>query len=58
MSLNAQSKYPSWRTYVPKVRGDTDLVTGRQHEFDSGRELLDAIAVELEASGDGTAANG
>ena len=68
MSLNAQSKYPSRRTYVLKVRGDAqpdavagrleNLVTGRQHEFASGRELLDAIAAELEASDDGTAANG
>jgi hypothetical protein len=63
MTLNAQSKYPSRRTYVLKVRGDAqpdalagrleNLVTGRQHEFASGRELLDAIAAELAASGEG-----
>jgi 3-hydroxyisobutyrate dehydrogenase-like beta-hydroxyacid dehydrogenase len=68
MTLNVQSKYPSRRTYVLKVRGDAqpgalagrleNLVTGRQHEFASARELLDAIAAELEASGDGAAANG
>jgi 3-hydroxyisobutyrate dehydrogenase-like beta-hydroxyacid dehydrogenase len=68
MTLNAQSKYPSRRTYVLKVRGDAqpgalagrleNLVTGRQHEFASARELLDAIAAELEASGDGAAAKG
>jgi hypothetical protein len=28
-----------------------NLVTGRQLEFASGRELLDAIAAELEAGG-------
>jgi 3-hydroxyisobutyrate dehydrogenase-like beta-hydroxyacid dehydrogenase len=68
MTLNVQSKYPSRRTYVLKVRGDAqpgalagrleNLVTGRQHEFASARELLDAIAAELEASGDGAAAKG
>jgi hypothetical protein len=61
MTFNAQSKYPSRRAYVLKMRGDArpdalagrleNLVTGRQLEFASGRELLDAIAAELEASG-------
>jgi hypothetical protein len=61
MTLNAQSKYPSRRAYVLKMRGDArpdalagrleNLVTGRQLEFASGRELLDAIAAELEAGG-------
>ena len=59
MTLNAQSKYPSRRAYVLKMRGDArpdalagrleNLVTGRQLEFASGRELLDAIAAELGA---------
>ncbi len=63
MTLNAESKYPTRRTYVLKVRGDAqpdalagrleNLVTGRQHEFGSGRELLDAIAAELAAGRDG-----
>jgi len=57
MSLNPESKYPSRRAYVVKVRGDArpdelagrveNLVTGQQHEFASGRELLDAIAGDL-----------
>jgi hypothetical protein len=61
MTFNAQSKYPSRRAYVLKMRGDAkpdalagrleNLVTGRQLEFASGRELLDAIAAELEAGG-------
>lgn len=61
MTLNAQSKYPSRRAYVLKMRGDAkpgalagrleNLVTGRQLEFASGRELLDALAAELEAGG-------
>jgi hypothetical protein len=61
MTLNAQSKYPSHRAYVLKMRGDAkpgalagrleNLVSGRQFEFASGRELLDAIAAELGASG-------
>jgi hypothetical protein len=68
VTLNAQSKYPSRRTYVLKVRSDAqpdalagrleNLVTGRQHEFASGRELLDAIAAELETSGDAAALKG
>jgi hypothetical protein len=62
MPLNRQPKYPSRRTYVVKVRSDAksdalagrleNLMTGRQFEFASGRELLDSIAVDLEASGD------
>jgi hypothetical protein len=59
MTFNAQSKYPSRRAYVLKMRSDAtpdalagrleNLVTGQQLEFASGRELLDAIAAELEA---------
>ena len=66
MTLNTLSKYPSRRTYVLKVRGDAlpdalagrleNLVTGRQHEFASGQELLKAIAAELEAGRVDTAA--
>jgi hypothetical protein len=65
MTLNAKSKYPSRRTYVLKVRGDArpdalagrleNLVTGRQLDFASGRELLDAIAAELAVGGEGAA---
>ena len=57
MPLNPQSKYPSRRAYVVKVRGDAkphalagrleNLVTGQQHEFATGRELLDSIASDL-----------
>lgn len=62
MTLNVRSKYPTRRSYVLKVRADArpdalagrleNLVTGRQLEFASGRELLDAIAAELETVGD------
>jgi len=65
MSLNAQSRYPSLRTYVLKVRVDAQLdavagrlaslVTGRQLEFASGRAPLDAIAAEPAAGRDGHA---
>ena len=61
MPLNPEIKYPSRCAYVLKMRGDArrgalagrleNLVTGRQLEFASGRELLDAIAAELEAGG-------
>lgn len=62
MSLDSKPKYPSRRAYVLKIRGDAkrgalagrleNLVTGRQREFLSGRELLDSLASDLETSGD------
>ena len=61
MSLNPESKYPSRRTYVVKVRSDAkagalagrleNLVTGRSLDFASGEELLDTLASDL-AAGD------
>ena len=58
MSLNPESKYPTRRAYVVKVRGDAspnalagrleNLVTGAQHEFTSGGELLESIASDLD----------
>jgi hypothetical protein len=60
MAFNTNSKYPTRRAYVVKVRGDAkpdalagrleNLVTGRQHEFASGRELLESIASDLEVA--------
>ena len=60
MSFNTDSKYPTRRAYVVKMRSDAkpdalagrleNLVTGRQREFGSGRELLESIADDLEAS--------
>ena len=57
MTLNAAAKYPNRRAYVVKVRHDAtpdalagrveNLVTGRQLEFTSGRELLESIARDL-----------
>ncbi len=68
MTLNPKSKYPSRRAYVLKLRGDArrdvlagrleNLVTGRLREFETGRELLEAIAAELEAGADPPAAEG
>ena len=59
MSLNSHSKYPSERAYVLKLRSDAKpnalagrlehLVSGRQCEFASGRELLDWLLGELDA---------
>ena len=59
MTLNSESKYPSRRAYVLKVRGDAkadalagrieNLVTGRQCDFASGHELLESIARDLAA---------
>ena len=63
MPLNCEPKYPSRRAYVLKVRSDAapdaltgrleNLVTGLQVEFESGHELLESIARDLEVRGDG-----
>jgi hypothetical protein len=60
MPFNTDSKYPTRRAYVVKVRGDAkpdalagrveNLVTGRQCEFASGLELLESLAGDLEAT--------
>jgi len=60
MSLNPESRYPSRRAYVVKMRSDTkpgelagrveNLITGASREFASGRELLESIARDLEAN--------
>ena len=57
MSLSQESTYSSRRTYVLKLRSDAkpgalagrieNIVTGRQHAFDTANELLDSIAREL-----------
>lgn len=61
MSLSQQSKYPSRRTYVLKLRSDAkpgalagrleNIVTGRQHAFESACELVDSITSELTSTG-------
>ena len=60
MPFNTDSKYPTRRAYVVKVRGDAtpdalagrleNLVTGGQCEFASGRELLESLARDLAAT--------
>ncbi|HSC07802.1 MAG TPA: hypothetical protein VLD59_13325 [Steroidobacteraceae bacterium] len=60
MPLNSESKFPSRRAYVVKVRSDArpgelvgrveNLVTGASREFASGHELLESIASDLEAN--------
>ena len=62
MALNSEAKYPSRRTYVVKVRSDAkpdalagrleNLVTGQQLDFASGKELVNSIATDLQASQD------
>lgn len=57
MTLNPESKYPTRRTYVVKLRADAsagtitgrleNLVTGQQREFASGAQLLESIAGDL-----------
>ncbi len=58
MKLNPESKYPSRRAYVLKLRGDAtpgalagrleNLVTGRLREFASADELLESVASDLD----------
>ena len=60
MSLSADCKYPSRRSYVLKVRSDAkpnalagrleNLVTGGQRDFASGHELVESIACYIEAN--------
>ncbi len=60
MSLNPESKYPTRRAFVVKVRFDAqpdalsgrleNLVTGQQREFASGQELLASIGSDLQAT--------
>lgn len=67
MTLNPESKYPSRRAYVLKLRGDAqpgtlcgrleNVITGKQREFSSGHELLDSIARDLQARADEMAAS-
>ena len=63
MSLSQESRYPSRRTYVLKLRSDAkpgalagrleNIITGRQYVFESAHELLDSITSELaSASGE------
>jgi hypothetical protein len=57
MILNPESKYPSRRSYVLKLRSDAtpgrlagrleNLVSGRQREFSCAEELLVAITADL-----------
>ena len=62
MVLSSDTKYPSRRAYVLKLRSDAapgalvgrieNVVTGEQREFSSERELLDSLAGDLRASAD------
>lgn len=61
MTLRADPKYPTRRTYVVKMRSDAtpaalcgrveNLVTCKQCEFTSAGELLEWIAHDIESSG-------
>jgi hypothetical protein len=60
MILNSETKYPSRRTYVIKLRSDAasgalagrleNLVTGRQREFSCAEELLASIDSDLRSA--------
>jgi hypothetical protein len=61
MALRADPTYPSRRTYVVKLRSDAtpgailgrleNLVTCKQSDFKSARELFDLIARDIESCG-------
>jgi hypothetical protein len=67
MPLNPESKYPSRRAYVVKMRSDAkpselagrieNLVTGSSREFANGEELLESLASDLAASAGGHPGN-
>jgi hypothetical protein len=67
MPVQPETKFPNRLAYVLKLRGDAtrdaivgrleNLVTGQRLEFESGRELLDAIACEMDASSSDVAAD-
>lgn len=58
MPFNSESRYPSRRTYVVKLRSDAtpdtlagrveNLVTGAQCDFNCGRELLESISADID----------
>jgi hypothetical protein len=62
MSLNPESKYPTRRAYVVKLRADArpdalsgrleNFVTGQQRDFASGQQLLESIAIDLLTASD------
>ena len=59
MALASETKYPSRRAYVVKLRGDAspsdlvgrveNLVTGQHREFCSAQGLLAILVADLEA---------
>ena len=61
MTLRADTKYPSRRTYVVKLRGDAtsvalcgrleNLVTCQQSDFTSAHELLELISRDIQSCG-------
>jgi hypothetical protein len=61
MTLRADPTYPSRRTYVVKLRNDAtadalcgrleNLVTCKQSDFTSARELFNLIACDIESCG-------
>ena len=62
MKLNPESKYPTRRAYVVKLRADArpdalsgrleNFVTGQQRDFASGQQLLESIASDLHTTSD------
>ena len=59
MVLSSDTKYPSRRAYVVKLRSDAapgalagrieNVLTGQQREFSSGAELLESLTGDLQA---------
>ena len=62
MSFNPESKYPTRRAYVVKLRADArpdalsgrleNFVTGQQRDFASGQQLIESIASDLLTAAD------
>jgi hypothetical protein len=66
MVVHPETKFPNRLAFVLKLRSDAmpdalagrleNLITGRRLDFASARELLDAIAREIDANAGETAA--
>lgn len=68
MALKSETRYPARRTYVVKVRNDAtpgalagrleNVVTGRQRDFASERELVESLTSDLREGTAGHPADG
>ena len=61
-ALSSETRYPTRRMYVVKIRGDAtrgtfagrfeNVVDGNEREFSSAHELIESMASDLEKTGE------